>query len=482
MSSGDEASWRPHTTTVEAFVTSCPVFNGALAVALDHMGLDPQWVRVPDPALVLASPVADEDSLVGDLVAALIQVLQSLNTEAATRAPLVQLVTKRLPGLDAEALKAADLFELLALTMVAPAGRPGSRSVGRLAHVADPAFFASCLGAMHEALRGSQALVPPCLRLYWLRAIVAAAQAPEEDRRAMRTAPSLPTALGRALPVFVPTTAATAVATHTGGRSASGSAGSSFSSGTFSGHEVDSVTKDHVQHVQSALQAVSTLCTQVHAAGGGAGAVPPPVFDPASVQRDVWAMVQKHSHGASRNTVAAARCAAIALQIRHLKVMTKYLQDHAAVLQAASPMVWQALLEYLLCAQGSPRNGTIHDIENRAAIAKAEPVHIIQTAVVPAAALAALEEFAGRSLLSARALAREQEFLGTLSPQVQSILRAAATRASTLVEARALGSSGSQQVLQAMLGAIHGLTALTAKYEFQTVVPDQLQGCTVLQG
>ena len=470
--------WTPGPGVVDAVRLRSALFNGTLPKLLDTLRLPADMVRQPDPVPVLQG-TCSVDAVLARLLEALVGNMAAIADDAVYTAVVgaLRAAAHAAFGLEKDYMGGADEFDLMALFCIA--GEP-KQSLPDGAPAVDGPFMLSCFKALHDASLTQAVQAPPVLRLYWLRKIVAAARLPEARRRDLLAAnPDLPAML---MAAAATSGGGAAAAVASGGRSGKARAGAA--------EALDGVSRDHAQRVAVALKAVAALC-------GAVGAAAPP---PHAVQSMVDKAVKQGRHAgsgaapgtrhpsaadATAGVASAVRCAVIGVQIRELKALTRLLMPHAARLEAAGPIVWQALLEYMLCAQGSPRNGTIDSIENQAAISQAEPVAIVQSAVVPAATLAALEEFAGRRLLSEGARARETAFFGAESEQVRRLLHPVIQQASAAVEARALGGGQGPDAVAlqtAMLEAIHGLTALTTKYEFQTVVPEQLGGCPVQHG
>ena len=420
-------------------------------------------MRIPTVDDLLGAVVDCHDALT-DLAQALADQVGS-----AVPAPLMTAVQ------DEFGVVPPDAFETMVLYLYLWGRTGASPRVGPV----DSPFLQAVLPQLRAALSRLGKAQPPRLRAFWLRVVVDAACAPDADRqRAWGNAGAKSSDLPSILVDLADVCRRRALresgsARALGGRSAGAGAGAGAGAAAVpEGHH--GKVEDHVRRVLDALTAVSALCRVV-----SAGDSPPP-FDPAQARADIARRVAAANTQNPRRVAAATRCAAVQVQITSLQAMTRFLKAHELVLRGASALVWQALWEYLMCAQGKPVNGSIEAIESKAQMERAEPVRIVQCAQVPAATLAALEEFAGRRVLSATARSREQAFLGALPNQeVAALLRAAADQAGAKVEAALLGGAGGP-VLDAMLQAVHGLTTLTSTYEFQTVVPEQLDGCAVV--
>jgi hypothetical protein len=454
-------------STKRALSASCPLLTGALTSLLALLG-DPVAVRVPTVDELLGAVVDCHDAL-ADLA-------QALADHVGPSAP-ASLSTQ---VLEECGVAPQDAFEAIVLYLYLWGRTKASASVG---HVDGP-FLQAALPQLNAATSRLGKALPPRVRAFWLRTVVDAACAPDADRqRAWGHAGTKSSDLPSILVGLADLCRQRALRESTSTRAQGGRAAAGAGAGAASAKSrIDDVSEDHVRRVLEALTAVGALCRVVSntaagaGAGAGAGDTSPPSFDPADIARRVAAANTKNP----RRLAAATRCAAVQVQITTLQAMARFLKAHEPVLRGASALVWQALWEYLMCAQGKPVNGSIEAIESRAQMERAEPVRIVQGAQVPAATLAALEEFAGRRVLSATARSREQAFLGALPNQeVAALLRAAADQAGAKVEAALLDGTGGP-VLDAMLAAVHGLTALTAAYEFQTVVPEQLDGCAVV--
>ena len=446
-------------STRAALRATCPLLTGALTSLLSlDLWEDPPLVQVPTVDDLLGAVVDCHDALAG--------LVQTLTAQVGAQAPAALTAALDALGVKPQGESPLDTFDSIVLYLYL---------WGRTDAAADMPFLHATLPPLRTAIARLGKDLPPQVRAFWVRTVVDAACAPDTDRQqawadAGAKPADLPCIFARVAESF-----RMHALRSQGGRSAGASAKPTQ-------HRVDDVTEDHVRHVLEALTAVSALCRVVSGAGAGAGAgagVPPP-FNPVQARADIARRVSAANTKSPRQVAAATRCAAVQVQIVTLQAMTEYLKAHEHALQGASALVWQALWEYLMCAQGRPVNGSIEAIESQAHLERAEPVHIVQCAQVPAATLAALEEFAGRRVLSATARTREQDFFAGLpNPEVAAILRAAAEQAGAKEETTLLAGAGGP-VLDAMLAAVHGLTALTSAYEFQTVVPEKLGGCAVV--
>lgn len=322
--------------------------------------------------------------------------------------------------------------------------------------------------ALHAQLLQLQPLVrgaPPRVQLHWVKQAVHACRKGQQGS-AHTQGPEWLLLAGTG---FVGTPVSSIGAGGARGRSTGGRKASTGAAGA--------TGEDHLDRVLHMLSRVAHLC---QAAG---------CPDMAGTRGPLPALVQavQDSHG------AAKRCATVQLQVDTLIPMVQalrvaWLAPSSAFRPGSSRLLWQALEEYMSCAAGTTINALTDRPKDTVSGAPEIPVKVGHTAaprnvvlhvVVPAPTLVGLEFFAGHELLRPKSVGlMDRVMQGQSVPhEVWATVRAALAVSGSAMERRVLGTPVNSGLNLDMLEAIHAINSLTSKYEFQTLVLQELKGC-----